>query len=165
MYTAHSLPILSSINNFALTQIVMPTDLEHRPLGPAFDEAIYDSPSTVKTALQAHAKVNGYTISCNSSVPTRVVYVCSKSGNYDARNQGLVHESKHRKGTSTTKTNCKYRVAARLIVGTTPNQWQVTVLNNEHNHDAVISPTALPHHRTSSLAEEEYVKLKELNAL
>jgi len=141
----------------------MPTDLEPGPLGPAFDKAIYNDSSTIKTALQAHAKVNGYAISCNSSLPTRVVYVCSKSGNYDARNQGLVHESKCRKGTGTTKTNCKYRVAAKLIVGT--NQWQVTVLNNEHNHDAVISPTALPHHRTSSLTVEEYARLKEMSIL
>jgi hypothetical protein len=97
----------------------MPTNLEHGPLGPAFDEAIYDTPATVKAALQAHAKVNRYAISCNSSTPTRAVYVCSKSGNHDARNQGLVHESKRRKGTGTTKTNCKYRVTAKPVVGTT----------------------------------------------
>jgi hypothetical protein len=143
----------------------MPADLEPGPLGPAFDEAIYDNPSAVKTALQAHAKVNRYTISYNSSVPTRVVYVCSKSGVHDPRNQGLVHESKRRKNTGTTKTNCKYRVAAKLIVGAIPNQWQVTVLNNEHNHDAVISPTALLHHRISSLTEEEYVRIKEMSVL
>jgi hypothetical protein len=132
MYTAHSCPHSFFHQHCCSTQAVMPTDLEPGPLGPAFDEAIYNSPSTVKTALQAHAKVNRYAISCNSSVPTRVVYVCSKNSIYDTRNQGLVHESKRRKGTGTTKTNCKYRVAAKLIVGAIPNQWQVTVLDNEH---------------------------------
>ena len=139
----------------------MPTDLEPGPLGPALDEAIYEDPSAIKAALQAHAKENGYAVSYNSSVSTRVVYVCSKHGSHNDRNQGNVHESKRRKGAGTTKTGCKFRVVRKPIVGSAPTRWQVTVLNNEHNHDAVLLLVALPHHRV--LIEEEHARVCSMN--
>jgi len=98
----------------------MPSDLERGPLGPAFEEAIYTSPATIKAALQAHAKANGCAISSTSSIPTWVVFSCSKGGKYDSCNQGHVYESKHRKGTCTTKTDYKFRVMAKPVVGIVP---------------------------------------------
>jgi hypothetical protein len=100
----------------------MPSSAEHGTLGPAFEEATYTSLASVKAALQAYAKENGYAISINSTTPKRVIYVCSKAGNHDNCNQGHAHESKCRKGTSTTKTNCQFRVMAKPVVDTVPIQ-------------------------------------------
>ena len=134
--------------------------MEPKPLGTAFNEAIYTSPAAVRAALQAHAKGNGYAISTTSSTSTRVVFSCSKGGKYDNRNKCHVHESRHRKGTSTTKTDCKFRVIAKPIVNMEPIQWKVTVLDNRHNHEAVISLSALPHHRIGGLSEESVESLR-----
>ena len=141
----------------------MASALEPGPLGPAPEEAIYTDPPTIKAALQAHAREHGYAITCNSSTSSRILYVCSKHGVYDSRNQGNVHQSKRRKGTGTTKTNCMFRVMAKPVLGTT--SWKVTVLNNDHNHEAVLSLAALPHHRLSSLSIEERTKVSDMSTL
>jgi hypothetical protein len=70
----------------------MPSSKEHGSLGPAFKEATYTSLASIKAALQAHAKENGYVISVNSTTPKQAIYVCSKSGKYDSCNQGHVYK-------------------------------------------------------------------------
>jgi hypothetical protein len=145
----------------------MTSTLEPRSLGPAPEEAIHIDPPTIKAALQAHAREHGYAIICNSSTSSRILYVCSKHGVYDSRNQGNVHQSKRRKGTGTTKTNCMFRVIARPIPGPGPGTtlWKVTVLNNDHNHEAVLSLAALPHHHLASLSIEEHTKVSDISML
>jgi hypothetical protein len=38
-------------------------------------------------------------------------------------------------------------------------------LNNKYNHDTVILPIALPHHRIGALTKEEYTKVKKMSIL
>ena len=137
--------------------------LEPGLLGPALEEAIYIDPPAMKAALQAHAREHGYAIASNLSTSTRIFYVFSKHGVYDNQNQGHIYKSKCRKSTSTTKTNCKFRVIAKPVPGTT--LWKVTVLNNEHNHEAILSLAALPYYCLLSLLVEEHTKVSEMSML
>jgi hypothetical protein len=43
--------------------------------------------------------------------------------------------------------------------------WQVTVLNDDYNHEAVLSPAALPYHCLLSLSVEEHTKVCDMSML
>jgi hypothetical protein len=81
-------------------------------LGSPPDEGNYTDTEAIKAALQAHGRINGYSIAIDSNKPTRIVYRCSKSGKYRDRKDENIHESKRRKNTSMVKTNCPFRVDA-----------------------------------------------------
>ena len=78
MYTANSCLYSSFHQGVAIPSSIliantrMPANLEYGPLGAAFDEAIYSSPSV---ALRAYAKVDGYAILCYSSTPELSMFV------------------------------------------------------------------------------------------
>jgi hypothetical protein len=133
-------------------------------LGPPPNEAVYSNLDAVKAALQAHGGAHGYSIVIDSSIPDKkVVYKCSKGGKYrDQRNPDM-HETKRRKNTSTTKTNCPFRVVAKKLIDN-PG-WKVEVDNEKHNHLAISELSALPQHRIASMTLEERAKVKELASL
>jgi hypothetical protein len=82
-------------------------------LSPPLVEATYAEPKAIKAALQSHPKENGYSIVIDSLRDERIAYKCSKSSKYrDLRNPNM-HNSKRRKNTSTTKTDCPFRVVAK----------------------------------------------------
>jgi hypothetical protein len=108
-------------------------------LGPPPNEAIYSNLDTIKAALQAHTSAYGYSIVIDSSIPDKkVVYKCSKGGKYrDQRNPDM-HETKRRKNTSTTKTNCPFRVIAKKLVDLP--RWKVEVVDIDDLDESVIDP-------------------------
>lgn len=88
------------------------------PLRPPIAKAVYPNPAAVKSALQEHARANGYRIAVDSSTTLQAFYRCFKGKKYDNRfKDPTMHESRQRKDTSTIKTNCKYRVVARKEKG------------------------------------------------
>lgn len=93
-YCCCSLIFINVVAISPIANFVVPSDLEYRLLGPAFEEAIYTSPATIKTALQAYAKANRFAISSTLSTPTQVVFSFSKGGKYNNCNQGHVYKSK-----------------------------------------------------------------------
>jgi hypothetical protein len=73
----------------------------------------YDDLLQIKVFLQAYACQNGYAISVQKSTPKDGAWICSKGGKYkDIGKSSAVHESKRRKNTSTTKTECPFQVWA-----------------------------------------------------
>jgi hypothetical protein len=93
----------------------MPSLTEHGPLRPPpvlSDDNCKDL-DTIKAVLQDHALINGYAINVDCSTAIKAAWVCSKSGHYNSRSKNKdVLENKRRKNTSTTKTDCKFRVSA-----------------------------------------------------
>ena len=134
----------------------MPSLTDHGPLGPppTLSDDDCKSLDTIKAALQNHALINGYAINVNCSTLLKAAWVCSKSGRYDncCKNKDSVPKKKRQKNTGTMKTGCKFRVSA-IRQGSMP--WTVKVFNNDHNHEAIEAPSALPQHRITAMSEEE----------
>jgi hypothetical protein len=146
----------------ALPDIVPPDiiALPTAPLGLPVAEAIYPNSAGARTALQEHARVNGYGIGVESSTQRRVFFWCAKRGKYDNRHKDpTVHESRQRKNTSTMKTDCKFKAVAQQENG----QWKLEVLNNNHNHSPLAALAALLQYRATALTPEERLKVKQMN--
>jgi hypothetical protein len=93
---------------------IMPSPIEHGPLGPPptlSDDDCKDL-DTIKAVLQKHALLHGYAISVDCSTPVKAAWVCSKSGQHRDHRTKDVPDKKRRKNTSTAKTGCKFRVSA-----------------------------------------------------
>jgi hypothetical protein len=121
------------------------------PCGPAPPEAVYTDLSTLFTAIQAHARDNGYAFRVRSSKPHRVLYDCDRAGSYDSKGKkATVHPSKQRNSGS-KKCGCEMRVVASkdAISGS----WTLQVLNATHNHSASTAPVAHSAHRIAALDE------------
>jgi hypothetical protein len=117
------------------------------PLGPPPPTVQYSRLAEIKALLQAHTRDNGYAITSDSSTPKRAAWVCSKSGKYNDKNKAQdVHPTKRRRNTGTTKTGCPFRVRATFDV-----IWATQIIRADHNHDAVVSLSALPHYRMGTI--------------
>jgi hypothetical protein len=125
---------------------------------------VYPDPIAAKAALQAYAHQNGYAITASSSSARRAFYMCSKGGKYDPKGKDpTTHETKRRKSTSTMKTDCPYQAIARKDEVT--SQWELSVINNDHNHGPVAAASAFPQHRIASMIPEEYTIVKDMSIL
>jgi hypothetical protein len=134
------------------------------PLSPALPEATYPTLEAVKAALQAHARGNGYAITVKSADSRRGFYMCSKSGKYDSKVKNPdTHETKRHKNTSTMKTDCPYRAAARK--DDVSGQFILNIIDNNHNHDPALAASAFPQHRTASMTPEEHTIVKDMSIL
>ena len=144
--------------------LTMPSETQPGPLGPAPPAGQYTDLPTIKAALQAHGRDNGYAIAVDSSTKHRAGWICSKGGKYNDKNKlEDVYESKRRRNTGTTKTDCPFRVST--ICGDVNSNWNVKVVNCNHNHDAVASLTALPHHRRGEMTIEERQKVIDMHQI
>jgi hypothetical protein len=131
-------------------------------LGPLPVEATYAEPEAIKAALQSHAKDNRYSIVVDLSRDERIAYKYSKSGKYRDLCNPDIYNSKHRKNTSTTKTDCPFRVVAKR-----PNSysnWKVEVQENIYNYSPVATLSALPVYRIAAILLEEKEKLKKIQS-
>jgi hypothetical protein len=91
----------------------MPSPSQPGPLGAPPPTGQYDDLLQIKVFLHAHARQNGYAISVQKTTPKDGAWICSKGGKYrDTGKSSAVHESKRRKNTDTTKTECPFRVRA-----------------------------------------------------
>lgn len=142
----------------------MSTSAQSKALGAPFQHAEYTNSADLKAALQAHAKINGFSISVDSSVANRIVYICSKGNKYSSHGKSSdIHESKRRKNTSTMKCKCLYRVIATCE--TSSLLWTSRTVNEEHNHDAVDVLSALPQYRLAAITAEEREDVAKMNQL
>ena len=77
-------------------------------------EAVYPNPEAAFTAIQLHAKNNGYTFKKHDKKPFRVIYSCDRAGKLNIRGKDpAVYKSKQRKATGTKKCGCLMRVELR----------------------------------------------------
>ncbi len=128
----------------------MPSPTHPEPLGPPPPTSQYSGLDEIKALLQAHARDNGYAIVGDCSTPKKAAWVCSKSGKYNDKNKAQdVHPTKRRRNTGTTKTGCPFRVRATFDDIT--SIWTTQITSADHNHNAVVSLFALPHHRIGAI--------------
>jgi hypothetical protein len=127
--------------------------------GPAPPAASYTDLTTGVSAIQAHAKANGYAFFRRDKKAKRVVYACDRAGNYQSKGKNPdTHKSKQRHRTGSKKCDCKMRVALQLddISGS----WKVKVLEPAHNHGPSAAPSAHPAHRLASINPSICAKIK-----
>jgi Transcription factor AFT len=128
----------------------MPSPTNPGPLGPLPPTRQYTNLADVKPLLQAHAQDNGYAIAGDCSIAKKAAWVCSKSGKYNDKNKAQdVHQTKRRRNTGTTKTGCPFQVRATFDEVT--SVWTTMITSADHNHDAVVSLSALPHHQLGAI--------------
>ena len=131
----------------------MVTSFISQPCGPAPPAAVYCDIPTGFTALQAHAKANGYALRQRDVKPFRVLYICDRAGKYDSRGKHKdIDSSKKRPNTGSKKCGCQMRVT--LIKDRISEQQEVKVLEGTHNHAASADSTAHPAHRIASASAE-----------
>jgi hypothetical protein len=141
----------------------MPSLSQPGPLGAPPPIGQYDDLLQIKVFLQAHARQNGYAISVQKTTPKDGAWICSKGGKYrDTGKSSAVHKSKRRKNTATTKTECPFRVRAAQDAD---GKFTIVVVDPNHNHDAVIALSALPHHRLGAITDEERQNVVNMNQL
>jgi hypothetical protein len=139
----------------------MPSPPQPSPLGPPPPSGQYDDLLQIKLFLQDHARQNGYAIIVQKSTPKEGAWICSKGGKYDDKGKSsAVHESKRRKNTATTKTECPFRVRASRDAN---GKFTTVAINASHNHDAVVALSALPHHQLGAITAEECQKVANMN--
>jgi hypothetical protein len=113
-------------------------------------EAIYPDPTTAFNAIQLHAKDHGYAFIKLNKKPSRLLFACDRTGNYDPRGKAsTVDKSKQRKHTGSKKCGCSMKV--ELHLDRLSNQWILQVLQGEHNHGPSRAPTAHPAHRSAAI--------------
>ena len=97
-------------------------------------EAIYPDPEAAFTAIQLHAKEQGYAFKKREKRSNRVVFTCDRAGKYDPKGKDpAVHKSKQRKATGSKMCGC------------------FGVLEGAHNHAASTHITTHPVHRNKFL--------------
>jgi hypothetical protein len=70
-------------------------------------EAVYPDPDTALTAIQLHAKAQGYAFSEHDKKPYRVVFACDRAGKYRSKGKDpALHSSRQRPNTGSKK--CDY---------------------------------------------------------
>jgi hypothetical protein len=119
--------------------------------GPAPAEAIYPDLTTAFTAIQEHAKANGYAFYRHDRKPNRAVFRCDRAGKYDSKGKNPnTDPSKQRSSSGSKKCGCKMGVELRLdhISG----NWSLKVLEATHNHPRSADPKVHPAHRIAALA-------------
>jgi hypothetical protein len=126
------------------------------PLGPPPDEVVYCTLEAAKSALQNHARENGYGISVMSSRELRTAYGCAKGGKYRDTRNPETHESKRRKNTASMKTDCRWSVHAKKCNCRTKQQPQSV----KQSASRKVSLGCLPKVNLDILVEEEEFKEK-----
>ena len=152
------------------------------PLDPP-PEAIYDSPETAEAHVQQWAEAHGFaTVRKNHSKDKfneirKIWMICDKGGkirsikplngsepqqqkDYDAQDDGdddTQRNPKPKKGrkAGSRKTGCEFKLT---ITRTSDNEWAVEVLNDTHNHEPSLHPSAHPSHRKLTQDEENLLK-------
>ena len=116
-------------------------------------EAIYPDPEAAYTAIQLHAKGQGYAFKKREKKGSRIVFTCDRAGKYDPKGKDpAVHKSKQRKATGSKLCGCLMLVELRL--DHLSGNWMLQVLEGAHNHVASIDITAHPVHRSNALTTE-----------
>jgi hypothetical protein len=113
-------------------------------------EAVYPDPTTAFNAIQLYAKGQGYAFIKLNKKPSRLLFACDRSGNYDSKGKDpTVDKSKQRKNTGSKKCGCLMKVGLHL--DRLSNQWILEVLYKAHNHGPSAAPTAHPAHRIAAI--------------
>ena len=113
-------------------------------------EAVYPDPTTAFNAIQLHAKKQGYAFIKLNKKPSRLLFACDRTGNYDSKGKDpAVDKSKQRVNTGSKKCGCLMKVGLRL--DRLSDQWILEVLQGAHNHGPSTAPTAHPAHRLAAL--------------
>ena len=90
-------------------------------------EAVYPDVDTAFTAIQAHAKENGYAFCRYSRKASRVVFTCNCAGKYNLKGKDPnTHSSRQRQSTGTKKTGCLIKVVLRQ--DRVSSNWSLKVL-------------------------------------
>jgi hypothetical protein len=116
--------------------------------GPAPPEAVYSNLELAFTAIQAHARDNGYAFRKYSRKANRAIFWCDRGGKYDSRGKDpSTHPSRQRE-TGSKKCGCQMRV--ELCRDAISNTWRLAILEASHNHGRSADPSAHPAHRIAS---------------
>ena len=142
-------------------QIVYPT--ARIIIGEPLPGAEYESYEAVENAYRQHALGKGYGVvkvdtgglkKYSKTSGRKVVFGCDRWGKYDPSKalkvNPEVHESKRRKGTSSRKCNCPFRIFA--IEDPATLKWKAFIKEEHHNHGPSSEPTSHPSHRRAGLA-------------
>jgi hypothetical protein len=115
-------------------------------------EAIYNTKDALFSAIQAHARNNGYAITTRSTKQNRILFDCDRAGAYQSKGKNPnTHPSRQRNNTGSKKCGCKMRVAC---VRQEEGSWALKVIEDTHNHGPSAAPIAHPAHRIASLKPE-----------
>jgi hypothetical protein len=84
----------------------------------------------------------------------KVMFGCDRWGKHDPSKtlkvNPDVHKSKRRKGTSSRKCNCPFRIVA--IEDPVTLKWKAFIKDEHHNHDPSSEPTSHPSHWRAGIA-------------
>jgi hypothetical protein len=132
-------------------------------IGEPLPSAEYESHEAVENAYQQHALDKGYGVvkvdtgglkKYSKKKGRKVVFGCDRWGKYDpskaVKANPEVHESKRRKGTSSRKCNCPFRIFA--IEDPVTLKWKAFIKEEHHNHDPSSESTSHPSHRRAGIA-------------
>jgi hypothetical protein len=129
--------------------------------GPAPAAAIYPDLTTAFTAIQEHAKANGYAFYRHDKKPNRAVFRCDRAGRYNSKGMNPnTDPARQRSTTGSKKCGCKMGVELRL--DHTSGNWSLKVLEATHNHTRSADPKAHPAHRIAALPSHVYTVISAL---
>ncbi|KAK9376442.1 uncharacterized protein V1513DRAFT_245649, partial [Lipomyces chichibuensis] len=121
------------------------------PSMPPPPETVYPDLDTAKKSIQAWARMHGYAIRTQRSKArkngdiSKVFLQCDRGGQYTSRHHDESTRQRHLTGSC--KTNCPFSV----VVTESNGNWEVTVRDNKHNHDASSHDYAHPVHRRDDI--------------
>ena len=123
------------------------------PCGPAPPAAVYSDLSIGFTAIQAHARANGYAFMQRDTRPHRTLFVCDREGKYRPKGKQVdAHSARKRLNTGSKKCGCRMRVA--LPRDKSSGNWELTILEAIYNHARSIDSSAYLAHRISATSAE-----------
>jgi hypothetical protein len=83
--------------------------VEPIPLGVLPFEIVYSDPETLFSSLRSHARTNRYSVSKDSTKPSRRRYIYSRGSKYDSKGKDpKVHAIRCRKNTGIIKIDCLF---------------------------------------------------------
>ena len=128
------------------------------PCGPPPPAAIYSDISTCFSAIQAHARANGYAFMQRDTRPNRVVFVCDREGKYRPKGKQIdTHPTRKRLNTGSKKCGCRMR--AVLVQDKVTGKWELVIMEATHNHARSLDSSAHPAHRISAISAETRVSI------
>ena len=129
--------------------------------GPPPLAAVYTDLPTAVTAIQDHAKANGYALFIRNSKPKRVIYACDRYGKPQSKPKNpAIHDSKRREGSRSKKCDCQMKLAIER--DETTGKWEVVILEGIHNHEPSAAPAAHPAHRIAALGPDTHAQVERL---
>ena len=124
-------------------------------------EAIYADPNTALTAVQLHAKQQGYAFKIHDKKASRVVFTCDRGGQYDSKGKNLKMHDSRRRQTGSKKCGCLMKVELRLE--SMSSMWILRVLEGAHNHGPSTAAAAHPVHPSTALTLDTRAKISNLS--